>query len=51
VYRHITLVRWAHALLTVLRAGAMAVEAFKNVYRSPAGAACRLQSRTCLACR
>lgn len=29
-YRHITLVMWAYALLTVLRAGAMAVEALKK---------------------
>jgi SRSO17 transposase len=29
-YRHITLAMWALALLTVLRAGAMAVEAFKK---------------------
>jgi SRSO17 transposase len=29
-YRPITLVMWAYALLTVLRAGAMAVEAFKK---------------------
>ena len=34
-YRHITLVRWAHALLTVLRAGAMAVEAFKKRLPAP----------------
>jgi SRSO17 transposase len=29
-YRHITLVMWAYALLTVLRAGALAVEALKK---------------------
>ena len=29
-YRHITLVMWAYALLTVLRAGAIAVEALKK---------------------
>jgi SRSO17 transposase len=29
-YRHITLAMWALALLTVLRAGAVAVEAFKK---------------------
>jgi SRSO17 transposase len=37
-YRHITLVMWAYALLTVLRAGAMAVEALKKGYQfSPGG--------------
>jgi SRSO17 transposase len=29
-YRHMTLALWALALLTVMRAGALAVEAFKN---------------------
>jgi SRSO17 transposase len=29
-YRHMTLAMWAYALLTVLRAGAIAVEAFKK---------------------
>jgi len=29
-YRHITLAMWAYALLTVLRAGAIAVPAVKN---------------------
>ena len=29
-YRHITLVMWAYALLTILRAGAIAVEAFNK---------------------
>jgi SRSO17 transposase len=29
-YRHITLMMWAYALLTVLRAGAIAVEALKK---------------------
>jgi SRSO17 transposase len=29
-YHHIMLVMWAHALLTVLRAGAIAVDAFKK---------------------
>jgi hypothetical protein len=29
-YRHMTLARWALALLAVLRAGAIAMEAFKN---------------------
>jgi SRSO17 transposase len=38
-YRHLTLVLWAYALLTVLRAGAMAVEALKKVYRLPRGGA------------
>ena len=33
-YRHITLAMWALALLTVLRAGASAVEAFKKNLRS-----------------
>jgi SRSO17 transposase len=33
-YRHITLAMWALALLTVLRAGASAVEAFKKSLRS-----------------
>jgi SRSO17 transposase len=33
-YRHITLAMWALALLTVLRAGAIAVEAFKKSPRS-----------------
>jgi SRSO17 transposase len=34
-YRHITLAMWALALLTVLRAGAIAVEAFKKSLLSP----------------
>ena len=34
-YRHITLVMWAYALLTVLRAGAMAVDAFKKSLPAP----------------
>ena len=34
-YRHITLVMWAYALLTVLRAGAMAVEALKKSLLAP----------------
>jgi SRSO17 transposase len=32
-YRHITLAMWALALLTILRAGAIAVEAFKKTLR------------------
>jgi SRSO17 transposase len=36
-YRHISLVMWAYALLTVLRAGAMAVEAFKKSRPTPPG--------------
>jgi SRSO17 transposase len=37
-YRHITLAMWALALLTVLRAGAIAVDAFnKSLLSSPAG--------------
>jgi SRSO17 transposase len=36
-YRHITLAMWALALLTVLRAGASAVEAFKKSLPPPAG--------------
>jgi SRSO17 transposase len=34
-YRHITLVMWALALLTILRAGALAVESFKKSHRCP----------------
>jgi SRSO17 transposase len=34
-YRHITLAMWALALLTVLRAGAIAVDAFKKSLLSP----------------
>jgi len=34
-YRHITLAMWALALLVVLRAGAIAVEAFKKSLQSP----------------
>jgi SRSO17 transposase len=34
-YRHITLAMWALALLTSLRAGAIAVEAFKKSLRPP----------------
>jgi SRSO17 transposase len=34
-YRHITLVMWAYALLTVLRAGAIAVEALKKSLPAP----------------
>jgi hypothetical protein len=34
-YRHITLARWAYALLTVRRAGALAVEALKKSLPSP----------------
>jgi SRSO17 transposase len=34
-YRHITLVMWAYALLTVLRAGAIAVEALKKSLSAP----------------
>jgi SRSO17 transposase len=34
-YRHITLVMWAYALLTVLRAGAMAVDALKKSLPAP----------------
>lgn len=34
-YRHITLGMWAYALLTVLRAGAMAVDAFKKSLPAP----------------
>jgi SRSO17 transposase len=34
-YRHITLAMWALALLTVLRAGAIAVEALKKSLLSP----------------
>jgi hypothetical protein len=34
-YRQITLAMWAYALLTVLRAGALAVEALKKVCRPP----------------
>ena len=34
-YRHITLVMWAYALLSVLRAGAMAVEALKKSLPAP----------------
>jgi hypothetical protein len=30
-----TLAMWAYALLTVLRAGAIAVEALKKIYRFP----------------
>ena len=47
-YRHITLVMWAYALLTVLRAGAIAVEALKkSLPAPPAGEQPgRLQSRT-----
>jgi SRSO17 transposase len=33
--RHITLAMWAYALLTVLRAGALAVEAFKKSLPPP----------------
>jgi hypothetical protein len=41
-YRHITLAMWALALLTVLRAGAVAVEAFKKTCHLPrSGAAWR----------
>ena len=36
-FRHITLAMWALALLTVLRAGASAVEAFKKSLPPPAG--------------
>jgi SRSO17 transposase len=36
-YRHITLALWALALLTVVRAGAIAAEAFKKSPGSPAG--------------
>ncbi len=35
-YRHITLAMWALALLTSMRAGAIAVEAFKKSQRRPA---------------
>ena len=34
-YRHITLAMWAYALLTVLRAGAIAVEALKKSLPPP----------------
>jgi SRSO17 transposase len=34
-YRHITLAMWALALLTVLRAGAIAVDSFKKSLRLP----------------
>jgi SRSO17 transposase len=34
-YRHITLAMWALALLTIMRAGAIAVEAFKKSQRRP----------------
>ena len=34
-YRHITLAMWAYALLTVLRAGAIAVEALKKSLPAP----------------
>jgi hypothetical protein len=34
-YRHITLAMWGYALLTVLRAGAIAVEAFNNSLPPP----------------
>ena len=34
-YRHITLAMGAYALLTVLRVGAIAVEALQKVYRFP----------------
>jgi SRSO17 transposase len=34
-YRHITLAMWALALLTVLRAGTIAVEAFKKSLPPP----------------
>jgi SRSO17 transposase len=37
-YRHITLVMWALALLTVMRAGTLAVEAFKKSWRPPSEA-------------
>ena len=36
-YRHITLAMWAYALLTVVRAGAMAVEALKKRLPVPLG--------------
>ncbi len=36
-YRHITLAMWALALLVVLRAGAIAVEAFKKSLSCPQG--------------
>jgi SRSO17 transposase len=36
-YRHITLAMWALALLTVLRAGAIAVEALKKSLPPPQG--------------
>jgi SRSO17 transposase len=36
-YRHLTLAMWALALLTVLHAGAIALEAVKKVRRAPKG--------------
>ena len=49
-YRHMTLAMWAYALLAVLRAGAIAVEAFKKVYRVPRWGAAWPPSKPDVAC-
>lgn len=48
-YRHITLAMWALALLTVMRAGAIAVETCKKACRQSTRAAWR-RSRSAAAC-
>jgi SRSO17 transposase len=52
-YRHITLVMWALALLTVMRAGTIAVEALKKSRPSPPAASplAAFRARRGLACR
>jgi SRSO17 transposase len=52
-YRHITLAMWALALLTVMRAGTLAVEAFKKSWRPPseAGPLAAFKARRGLASR
>jgi SRSO17 transposase len=52
-YRHITLAMWALALLTVMRAGTIAVEAFKKSRRPPPQASplAAFKARRGLTCR